>query len=332
MTTALGAGALLASVELASDALPSRERFARWREELMSRVLRVEVDVPDRDNFRTNVHLMSLPRLSVISRRSTPSMVARSRALIRALIRDGADDLVFNFAWEGVSHWRGADSNERVAPGQAIVSSLGDVCGFTAPTDGAGAAIRIERGRARRMLPAIEGRLMQPVTIPPAALTILRAYLDSLRRGPAPSVSTAVLAERQIEELVAHIFDPASDLARSALHGGVKAARLNAALADVASRLASPRLTAESVARRIGVSERYLQRLMEERGTSLSAHIREERLKLALRLLEDPRRAARRISEIAGEAGFNDLSYFNRSFLRRFDMTPSEARRGGRRI
>jgi AraC-like DNA-binding protein len=312
----------VAAVELSSDALPRHERFPRWREELMARVLRVDVDVPDRGSFRTRVQVVKLPRLSVIERRSTPSLVKRDRVLIR----DGADDLVFNFAWEGVSHWRGADSDARIAPGQAIVSSLAEVCGFHSPEDGAGAAIRIGRARALRTLPAIERRLMQPVGVSQAAVTILRSYLDTLRRGPALSASTALLADHQIEELVAHIFDPAGDLARGGPNGGVKAARLNAAFACVAARLTSPHLNAASVARRIGVSERYLQRLMEEQGTSLSAHIREERLQLARRLLQDPRRAHRRISEIAGEAGFNDLSYFNRMFLRRFGMTPREAR------
>jgi AraC-like DNA-binding protein len=34
----------------------------------------------------------------------------------------------------------------------------------------------------------------------------------------------------------------------------------------------------------------------------------------------------RRISEIAFDCGFNDLSYFNRCFRRRFGLTPSAAR------
>ena len=35
-----------------------------------------------------------------------------------------------------------------------------------------------------------------------------------------------------------------------------------------------------------------------------------------------------RISEIAYEVGFNDLSYFNRAFRRRFGHSPGEARKG----
>jgi len=33
-----------------------------------------------------------------------------------------------------------------------------------------------------------------------------------------------------------------------------------------------------------------------------------------------------RISDIAFECGFNDLSYFNRCFRRRFGLTPTAAR------
>ncbi len=298
---------MLGPMALSSATLPRADRFARWREELMSRVLRVDVDVPDRGDFRTDLTVLALPRIGLIERRSTPSTVQRDRLLVR----DGADDLVFNFAWEGASHWRWPGGESRLDAGQAVVSALNDVCGFRSPSGGGGAAIRVGRARAARMLPSIEQTLAQPFTVPPAALAILKAYLAALAREPSLSASTALLVEHQIGELLAHIFDPSGDLARAEASGGVKAARLTAALADVAARLTSPRLDGAGVARRIGVSERYLRRLMEEQGVSLGAHIREERLKLARRLLEDPRRGGRRISEIADEAGFNDLSYFN---------------------
>jgi len=51
-----------------------------------------------------------------------------------------------------------------------------------------------------------------------------------------------------------------------------------------------------------------------------------QRLVLAHRMLTDPRRAMRKISAIAFEAGFGDLSYFNRAFRRRYGLRPSELR------
>jgi AraC-like DNA-binding protein len=52
----------------------------------------------------------------------------------------------------------------------------------------------------------------------------------------------------------------------------------------------------------------------------------EQRLYRAHRTIADPRRADRMISAIAFAAGFGDLSYFNRTFRRRFGMTPSDVR------
>ena len=46
----------------------------------------------------------------------------------------------------------------------------------------------------------------------------------------------------------------------------------------------------------------------------------------AHRMLTDPRYVARSISAIAFEAGFGDLSYFNRTFRRRYGATPSDVR------
>jgi AraC-like DNA-binding protein len=43
-------------------------------------------------------------------------------------------------------------------------------------------------------------------------------------------------------------------------------------------------------------------------------------------MMTDPRYADHRVSAIAFAAGFGDLSYFNRTFRRRFGATPSDLR------
>ena len=53
----------------------------------------------------------------------------------------------------------------------------------------------------------------------------------------------------------------------------------------------------------------------------------DRRLALAYRTLRQPRSATRTISSIASDTGFGDLSYFNRTFRRRYGITPSSARR-----
>ena len=91
-------------------------------------------------------------------------------------------------------------------------------------------------------------------------------------------------------------------------------------------RFTDPGLTAERVAASYGISPQYLRALLNAEGTTLSDLLLGRRLEHMRRLLANPRFHARRISSLAFEAGFGDLSYFNRTFRRRYGMTPSELR------
>jgi AraC-like DNA-binding protein len=70
----------------------------------------------------------------------------------------------------------------------------------------------------------------------------------------------------------------------------------------------------------------YLHHLIEASGTSFTAHVNELRLQRAFALLTEACDGTRRISDIALEAGFSDLSHFNRLFRSRFGDTPSGVR------
>jgi AraC-like DNA-binding protein len=45
-------------------------------------------------------------------------------------------------------------------------------------------------------------------------------------------------------------------------------------------------------------------------------------------MLSDPRLGKRPVSAIAYDVGFRDLSYFNRTFRRRYGATPTDVRAG----
>jgi AraC-like DNA-binding protein len=116
------------------------------------------------------------------------------------------------------------------------------------------------------------------------------------------------------------------DAAAIAEGRGMRAARLRAIKADIAERLAQDDLTVAAVASRQRISGSYIRKLFESEGTSFSECVLSERLIRAHRMLTDPRFAGRSITSVAFDAGFGDVSYFNRSFRRRFGATPSEIR------
>jgi len=108
---------------------------------------------------------------------------------------------------------------------------------------------------------------------------------------------------------------------------GMRAARLSAIKADIAGHLAGRELTVAAVAGRQGVTPRYVQRLFGQEGTTFSQFVLRQRLTQAHRMLADPLCARWPITAIAFEAGFGDLSYFNRSFRRRYAASPSDVRK-----
>ena len=82
--------------------------------------------------------------------------------------------------------------------------------------------------------------------------------------------------------------------------------------------------SAQKLAAAAGLSERYVNELLYEAGASCTTRLLELRLRKAADLLAHS--GERRISDIAFGCGFNDLSYFNRCFRRRFGQTPTAAR------
>jgi AraC-like DNA-binding protein len=136
----------------------------------------------------------------------------------------------------------------------------------------------------------------------------------------APKLRDMVVSH--VHDLVAVALTPSLAVGESGL-SALTHARLNGALSYVAARFHEPGLKVSTVARDQRISPRYLQRLIETTGTTFTAHVTELRLQRAFALLTEARDDGRRISNIALQAGFSDISHFNRLFRTRFRDTPS---------
>jgi len=162
------------------------------------------------------------------------------------------------------------------------------------------------------------------------ALSLLRAYVANMPDS---------IADPQLVRLyVTHIYDLISLAIGTTAEGrqianqrGVRAARREAIKADL---IRNPEVSLDRLAAQHGISPRYVQMLFEGDGTTFSEFALERRLDAAHSMLTSPRYETWSVTAIALEAGFGDLSYFNRRFKRRFLMTPTDlrAQSGCRRI
>jgi AraC-like DNA-binding protein len=162
---------------------------------------------------------------------------------------------------------------------------------------------------------------------PSPALRHLERYLAIL-------VGSDVNADAVLESNVgAHLLDlialalgARGDSSELANLRGLRAARLQEALAEINRGFADPNFSPVAMATKLGLSPRYIQDLLQETGATLSERVLELRLQKTRLMLSDARHDRMRISEIALACGFNDVSYFNRRFRARFGCSPTEYR------
>jgi AraC-like DNA-binding protein len=178
-------------------------------------------------------------------------------------------------------------------------------------------------------VPSACGAGQPPLRLVPAgtaALQLLTRYLGSILAGPPPSGQLTDAVVAHLTELIElSLLTPGAG-ALPARDRGVRAARLAALKADIGRHLTDGSLSAAALAAQHGITPRYLHKLFEDDTMTYSQYVLEQRLALACRRLRDPRLAGRTVSSIAHDAGFGDLSYFNRTFRRRYGVTPSGAR------
>jgi AraC-like DNA-binding protein len=104
------------------------------------------------------------------------------------------------------------------------------------------------------------------------------------------------------------------------------AAHLAAILDHITTHYDEPGFSVAAAAEAQDISPRYLQRLIAPTGNTFTEHVNELRLQRAFALLTEAHDDERRISDIALDAGFSDISHFNRLFRSRFGDTPSRVR------
>ena len=170
-----------------------------------------------------------------------------------------------------------------------------------------------------------------PTVIPhgTAGLELLTKYLNAIgEEGALDTFELQRVATSHVYDLAAVTLGATADGAELARNRGVRAARLQAIKADITAHLDDGNLCVAAVAVRHRVTLRYLQKLFEADGASFSEFVVGQRLANAYRMLTNPLHSHRAIGNIAYDVGFNDLSYFNRAFRRRYGSTPSEVRHG----
>lgn len=305
-------------VRLSSRRIAQSQRAAAVSEIHGRGPLNIKIE-PQTDDPQLDVELRTLPGLFITTGSSTPN---------RATSHDlSLEDDDFLFVW-------GERGGQMLQPGQSVASNEGTTLLACCEMVMAEAnhtmrhrTLRIDRRMLMSVLPDAEDAVAKAVPMSGEALRLLDSYISMIgANGEPSSPALAQAAATHICDLVALAVGTTADAERKAARRGRSGARLSSIRAWIRARLNDPQLSVRDAATAHRVSPRYMQMLFEREGTSFSAFVRSERLALARRQLTAPGAAARSIASIALDAGFNDISYFNRAFRRAYGETPTDAR------
>jgi len=240
----------------------------------------------------------------------------------------GIDDLSIHINLSGLSIVAGREREITLRDGDAVLFSYAETRTVTRPGPVNHCIVRLPRAPLAPLVPHIDDAVMRAIPRGTGALSLLANYAGALIDDPAvatPHVRHLIVG--QLCDLIAVTLGATRDAAAIAEGRGVRAARLRAIKDDIEAHLSDSDLAPGAVAKRQKISESYIRKLFESEGTSFSEFVLTRRLARAYRILTDRRWVERSVASIAFDAGFGDLSYFNRTFKRSYGAPPSEIRR-----
>ena len=169
---------------------------------------------------------------------------------------------------------------------------------------------------------------MTPVGAATPALALARAYIDTLLAYSAEdAIAIPRLAADHIADLIAAAAAPV-EAWREQQNPNLLAGRLEAIRRELDRNFMMAGFSLPVLARRMGVSSRYVQTLLAEEATSFTDEVANRRLARAHDMLSSSRYLHMNVMDIANQCGFSTVSHFHRVFRRHFAATPGEVRGG----
>jgi AraC-like DNA-binding protein len=313
-------------LEFSTAGLPEKDRIAYWREHYGHVMLRVDLE-PARDMaFEASSRALSLPGLQIMEGASSPVTISRRGQYLA----DGNDDIMLAVNRNGSVMVESIGRAQSLRHGDAIILSGAEAASFHRTSLGSSLTLRVPRTHLESALVSVDDAIMRPVPAGHAALGLLSDYASwLLKAGESLDPQLLNLSIRHVHDLLALTVGPSADDARTARTRGLRAARLKLAKSYVVAHSHRRDLTIATIAASLSLTPRYVQRLFEADGTTFSEFLVGQRLAQAHRRLCDPGSNHVAIGTIAYDAGFGDLSYFNRCFRRQYGRTPREVRGDG---
>ncbi len=306
--------------ELSTDQVAGPERLPFWNELASRMITPLHIEALGDGPFAARIYRKRLRECEMLAPVSTPARV----------FRDGehdAGELNIQLQHRGrtTNHTGGRTAN--LEEGDFVLFDPGKPLWVTFEEPTHSIVLRLPLATIQQRMPHLRSQVGVPISgrSGPGALfsSFIRQAWCEMQRSDDGEWTEAM------GEAIWPLLDMAYAGTRPRGDANRRDERLRALFDVVEAELTDPDLDVHRLARRMDVSARYVQMLFAGMGTTPRAFIQDRRLELAARRLEREGLMVT-ITEVAYDAGFNDLSSFCRAFRKRFDTSPRNYRIGGR--
>lgn len=306
--------------------LDDRARRNAWLEHMESMVMSFDIVRADERPFGARYDVASFGDLMIVEGRGTATHMNRTK---RHLASDTTDCFFLNL---------NAESDPIVASshGREMKLTTGTMGLTSSSVPG---SYQIAAGRRLRNAvvsrETLSGIVRNPDDLTYRALNpdlpatrLLKQYFQLLldSRGLEDDLSVGTYVNRTFTDLLALALGADRETAELATGRGARAAKRQLILKGIQSGFDDPTFSEHVLGANLRIAPRTIRDLLFETGMTFSERVLELRLQKARAMLSDARHDRMKVSDIAYACGFNEVSYFNRRFRRRFGASPTELR------
>lgn len=315
---------------LSTETLPAPMQFAYWREVVYEAFAALDPrSTGSGVGFASSATIHRLGDCNVAHITSAPQTVSRDFSHIRI---DPQDRLFVNLQLQGDGYVRQGHRDAYIGTGSFSVVDIARpyMLRFDGPFELL--SIRIPREHLMPLVSAPNALTARPIDgkrgIGRLAVQYMRALAevgDALHPQPFDDLHDHLCGH--LCELIARASGDHRPLRSGQAEDMQRfhASFVRAARSYASGALADPDLSMVKIARRFGVSVRYVHKAFASEDTTLAAWVRGERLRHCAQDLANPS-DTRFVSTIAARWGFNDIPNFTKAFTAAFGISPSRFR------
>jgi AraC-like DNA-binding protein len=295
---------------LTTAGLRARDAFEYWYDVANSQLYKHQSEPVDRHNFYAEMQTGVLPDLAMVACKTAP-IAGRSHP---------GDDLIVVLLATRVAMAFGERQFEANGNNLMLLDTREPHFGRALEAlEQVG--VHIPRRALRQRIPIGKEVVNRPIPIQGDAALLAHYVRMIIKSGPSTlSLQTGLLVCEQVLDLTAAMLGNLTGATPQL--GSARRIALRKVRAIIESQLTDLTADRTSIAAAADLSERYINWLLAQEGTSITELLRKRRLAKCREAIEQSNRS---INDIAREFGWTLANNFSRDFKQEFGLTPRDA-------